>query len=73
MSDAAFLWNENVARFNYAGNGLKEGSRQPHATHPHTGGRGSKLNRGGYAGFGPCFHLPGFHLGYRFFEPQPGG
>ena len=32
---------------------------------------GSKLNRRGYAGFGPCFHLPGFHFGYRFFEPQP--
>ena len=25
-------------------------------------GCGSKLNRRGYAGFGPCFHLPGFHL-----------
>ena len=24
---------------------------------------GSKLNRRGYAGFGPCFHLPGFHFG----------
>ena len=23
------------------------------------------------AGFGPGFHLPGFHFGYRFFEPQP--
>ena len=23
------------------------------------------------AGFGPCFDLPGFHFGYRFFEPQP--
>ena len=22
-------------------------------------GCGSKLNRRGYAGFGPCFHLPG--------------
>ena len=30
---------------------------------------GSKLNRRGYTGFGPCFHLPGFHVGYRFFEP----
>ena len=26
-------------------------------------GCGSKLNRRGYAGFGPCFHLPGFHFG----------
>ena len=24
---------------------------------------GSKLNRRRYAGFGPCFHLPGFHFG----------
>ena len=29
-------------------------------------GRGSKLNRRGYAGFGPCFHLPGFHFGRGF-------
>ena len=28
---------------------------------------------GGDAGFGPCFHLSGFHLGYRFSEPQPCG
>ena len=27
---------------------------------------GSKLNRRGYAGFGPCFHLPGFHFGTGF-------
>ena len=26
-------------------------------------GFGSKSNRRGYAGFGPCFHLPGFHFG----------
>ena len=26
-------------------------------------GCGSRLNRRGYAGFGPCFHLPGFHFG----------
>ena len=26
-------------------------------------GCGSKLARRGYAGFGPCFHLPGFHFG----------
>ena len=26
-------------------------------------GCGSKLNRRGYAGVGPCFHLPGFHFG----------
>ena len=36
-----------------------------------TNGCGSKLNRRGYAGFGPCFHLPGFHFGYRLFQPQP--
>ena len=30
-------------------------------------GCGSKLNdRRGYAGFGPCFHLPGFHFGTGF-------
>ena len=34
-------------------------------------GCGSKLNRRGYAGFGPCFHLPGFHFGHRLFEPLP--
>ena len=27
---------------------------------------GSKLNRRGYAGFGPHFHLPGFHFGTEF-------
>ena len=27
---------------------------------------GSILNRRGYAGFGPCFHLPGFHFGTGF-------
>ena len=26
-------------------------------------GCGSKLHRRGYAGFGPCFHSPGFHFG----------
>ena len=31
-----------------------------------TSGCGSKLNRRGYAGFGPCFHLPGFHVGTVF-------
>ena len=36
-------------------------------------GCGSKLNSRGYAGFGPCFHLPGFHFGYVFLEPQPSG
>ena len=30
-------------------------------------GYGSKLNRRGYAGFGPCFHLPGFHFGIPVF------
>ena len=35
-------------------------------------GCGSKLNRRGYAGFGPCFHLPGQAiLEFLFFEPQP--
>ena len=29
-------------------------------------GCGSKLNRRGYAGFGPCFHLPGIHFGTGF-------
>ena len=29
-------------------------------------GCGSKLNRRGYAGVGPCFHLPGFHFGAGF-------
>ena len=36
-----------------------------------TCGCGSKSNRSGYAGFGPCFHLPGFHFGNVLFEPQP--
>ena len=31
-----------------------------------------KQGGGGYAGFGPCFHLPGQAiLGHRFVEPQP--
>ena len=30
-------------------------------------GCGSKLNRRGYAGFGPWFHLPGFHFGIPVF------
>ena len=34
-------------------------------------GCGSKLNHQGTAGFGPCCHLPGFHFGYLFFDPQP--
>ena len=29
-------------------------------------GCGSKLNRRGYAGCGPCFYLPGFHFGTGF-------
>ena len=29
-------------------------------------GYGSKLSHQGTAGFGPCFHLPGFHFGYLF-------
>ena len=30
------------------------------------GGYGSKLNHQGTAGFGPCFHLSGFHCGHVF-------
>ena len=35
-------------------------------------GCGSKLQRRGYAGFGPCFHLPGYQgsILVLFFEPQ---
>ena len=33
-------------------------------------GCGSKLNRRGHAGFGPCFHVPRFRFGYRTFRPQ---
>ena len=33
---------------------------------PWENGCGSKLNRRGKAGFGPCFHLPGFHFGADF-------
>ena len=33
---------------------------------PTQNGCGSKLSRRGYAGFGPCFHFPGFHLGTVF-------
>ena len=29
-------------------------------------GYGTQLNHQGTAGFSPCFHLPGFHLGYLF-------
>ena len=31
-----------------------------------SGGCGSKFNRRGYAGVGPCFHLPEFHFGTGF-------
>ena len=34
-------------------------------------GSGSKFKSQGYAAFGPCFQLPGFHVWYRFFEPYP--
>ena len=34
-------------------------------------GCGSKLNHQGTAGFSHGFHLPGFHFGYPFFDPQP--
>ena len=27
-------------------------------------------NHQGTAGFSPCFHLPGFHFGWLFFDPQ---
>ena len=40
---------------------------------PYPDGCGSKLNRRGYAGFGPCFHLLGFHLGYLFLTPTARG
>ena len=30
-----------------------------------------RLWHAGTAGSGPCLHLPVFHFGYRFFEPQP--
>ena len=33
-------------------------------------GCGSKLNRRGYAGFGPCFDLPEFHFGTSFLQPS---
>ena len=37
------------------------------AFHGQPCGCGSKLNRRGYySGFGPCFHLPGFHFGTGF-------
>ena len=32
-----------------------------------TNGCGSQLNRRGYAGSGPCFHLPRFHFGIPVF------
>ena len=32
-----------------------------------------KFNHQGTANFGPCFHLPGIHFGYLFFDPQPYG
>ena len=36
-------------------------------------GCSSKLNRRGYAGFGPCFHLPGFHFGTVFLTHSQNG
>ena len=36
-------------------------------------GCGSKLNRRGYAGFGPCFHSPGFHFGTGFLSHGQSG
>ena len=36
-------------------------------------GGGSELNHQGTAGFSPWFHVPGFHFGYLFFDPQPFG
>ena len=38
---------------------------QPDAVGP-SHGYGSKLNHQGTAGFGPCFHVPGFHFGHLF-------
>ena len=34
-------------------------------------GYGSKLHHQGTAGFGPCFHLPGFHFGNLFLTHSP--
>ena len=34
-------------------------------------GCGSILNHRGTADFSPCVHLPGFHFGYLFSDPQP--
>ena len=36
-------------------------------------GCGSKFNRRGYAGVGPCSPLTRVPFWYRFFEPQPFG
>ena len=41
---------------------------------PQTNGYGSKVNHQKTAGFSPCFHLLGFHLGYPFLtQTQRGG
>ena len=42
--------------------------RGSHVHAPLTLGCGSKSNSRGYAGFGPCFHLPGFHFGTSFWS-----
>ena len=34
-------------------------------------GMGQNKTTRGTAGFSPSFHLPGFHLGYLVFDPQP--
>ena len=49
-------------------------NRRGHGYHgpPKKGWVWLKINRRGYAGFGPCFHFLRFHFRYRFFEPQPG-
>ena len=49
-----------------AGNERMNAMNNPPGGFPFWNGCGSKLNRRGYAGFGPCFHLPGFHVGTGF-------
>ena len=52
---------------------LAEVQRQParHAVPCFSVGENASGSHLGTAGFGPCFHLPGFHIGYVFFDPQP--
>ena len=54
-----------LARAEQCSSGLEMGYKKGLQTvlSRHTSGCGSKLNRRGYAGFGACFHFPGFHFG----------